>query len=80
MSSSGRKENTGAFPKQCLLEQRKHGGLEIVIWGMSHPRACSVKECIPEHAQFNIMERMLRRFMPLGMTSLCPKILAENKG
>lgn len=40
----------------------------------------SVKKCIPEPAQFNIVERIFKKFMPLGMLNLCPKISTENKG
>lgn len=51
----------------------------------SHPGnvpflSVSVKECIPEPAQFNIVEHILKKFIPLGMLNLCPKISTENKG
>lgn len=69
---------------------REHRGLlpgAEEAWGPrdSHPGngpslSGSVKECIPEPAQFNIVERILKKFMPLGMLNFCPKISTENKG
>lgn len=70
----------GTFLKQWPLEQRKQWGPRDSHPGNVPSLSISVKECIPEPAQFNIVEHILKKFMPLGMLSLYPKISTENKG